>query len=250
MKVKENLENQNLLIFLTVMITLSLWSSGCKRNPKISDSNMVALERLSQNSTVSQDVRDRAQKAIANYTNSTIESEPLLLYVRPLIEFVGSERNKLRITVIDEDNDLIGFGLKEEARETNGAINILLEEEYPVFIHYQGLARVNHYETPFFTRLNEQRKDEEIWSDYIAMDFDAKMKQIKLPHSSGDRLSDTIEYYERVYELWEKTLPPVWISIPDPNTLNVWIYVYDKAGNKSNSVKLVRYTDPSDGQED
>jgi hypothetical protein len=231
------------------MITLSLWFSGCKRNPTNRDTNMVVLERLSQNSAVSQDVRDRTQKAIANYTNSTIEPEPLLLYASPLIELSGSKRNELRITVIDEDNDLIGFGLKEESREADSAINIL-EEEYPLFVHYQGLATVNHYSIPFFTRTNEQRKDEEVWSDYLAMDFDAKMKQIKLPNKTGDWLSDMIEYYEEVYKLWEKTLPPVWISIPDPNTLNVWIYVYDKAGHKSNSLRLVRYTDPSDGRED
>ncbi len=249
MMVQDDIKNQNLFIFWTVMTMLSLWFSGCKRNPKLSDTNMDVLERLSQNSAVSQDVRDRAQKAIANYTNSTIEPEPLLLCASPLIELVGSKRNELRITVIDEDNDIIGFVLKEESREANGAINIL-EEDYPVFVHSPGLAPVNHYPIPFFTRMNEQRKDEKIWFDYLAMDFDAKMDQIKLPHSSGDWLSDKIEYYERVYELWEKTLPPVWISIPDPNTLNVWIYVYDKAGHKSNSVRLVRYTDPSNGQED
>jgi hypothetical protein len=38
---------------------------------------------------------------------------------------------------------------------------------------------------------------------------------------------------------WEDTLPPVWISIPEPNSVVVSLYVYDKAGYRSNEVRLL-----------
>lgn len=232
--------------FLTVfgfgIILLYLWSQGCKRYPKFEDSNMVLLEQMSQNSSLSQDIRDRAQQAMTNYTNNKLDPEPHLLFAWLFEDSLGPERNELDIGVIDEDNDLLGFGLKEELRDPNGAVNIL-EEEYPALVHYQGLATVNVYSIPFFTRTREHRKNEKIWIDYLAIDFDAQMKQTELPHSSGDWFADMEEYSIRTYELWRDSLPPVWVSIPDPNRLTVWAYIYDKAGHKSNSVKLIKYTE-------
>ena len=246
---KSFLEKRILDAFLARLACFTLSTTGCKRNPNFSDSNIAILEQLSQNSSVSQDIRDRAQQAIANYTNSTIEPEPYLLYARILEDAPGPERNELDVAVLDEDKDLLGFGVKEELKDPDGNVHIL-EEEYPAFVHYQGLATVNVYTIPFFTRTNEQRKNEKIWADYVEMDFDTKMEQIKLPNSSRGWFADMEEYNIRLYELWEKSLPPIWISIPDPNKLTVWVYVYDKAGHKSNSVKLVKYTDLKETKRD
>lgn len=241
-------KNRNFFCFIGfVIIFLLLWFIGCKQHPKQGDPNIVILEKLSQNSSVSQDVRDLARQAIANYRNGTIDPKPELLYLSPIIETSESEKNEFIITVIDEDNDLLGLGIKEESRDPNSKIDIL-EEEYPVFVHYPGLTVVNGYSIPFFIRSHEQQKNEKSWTDYLAIDFDTRMKQIKLPYSSGDQFADTEEYFIRVYELWEDTLPLVWISIPDPDRLTVWIYVYDKAGHKSNSMKLVKYIDPNGSQ--
>ena len=49
---------------------------------------------------------------------------------------------------------------------------------------------------------------------------------------------------------WVETLPEVWLSLPDPNKVEVDIYLYDKAGHKSNSVKLIDQTRQNDWQEE
>lgn len=40
------------------------------------------------------------------------------------------------------------------------------------------------------------------------------------------------------HEYWEKKLTPVWISIPEPGKLDVYVYVYDRAGHKSELVEM------------
>jgi len=40
-------------------------------------------------------------------------------------------------------------------------------------------------------------------------------------------------------EYWEETLPSVLVSVPKPNTIEVNVYLYDRAGHKSEPVKLL-----------
>ncbi|OHB66822.1 MAG: hypothetical protein A2Y77_14800 [Planctomycetes bacterium RBG_13_62_9] len=65
----------------------------------------------------------------------------------------------------------------------------------------------------------KQQKDPQQWQDYV--------------NGQGIVISEVrdVEYYRA-------TLPPIWISIPDPDRTSVRLYVYDRAGNRSDPVEM------------
>ena len=71
-------------------------------------------------------------------------------------------------------------------------------------------------------RTANERKDEKLWQEYV----------------SEDPLENIEEYVP-----WEERVPPIYISIPEPDKVDVWIWIYDKAGHKSEPVKLLNYID-------
>ena len=72
---------------------------------------------------------------------------------------------------------------------------------------------------------NGNTKDEEQWKEY--------------EKKSKDQLMN--EFYalkKKANGPFIETLPDIWISIPEPNKINVNLYIYDKKGNVSNPLKL------------
>ena len=72
------------------------------------------------------------------------------------------------------------------------------------------------------------------------MDFDAQVQKMlePLPDLSGGRFSKHFQYTSKIYKFWESSVPPIYISIPASDKINVKIHIYDKAGNVSNTVEL------------
>lgn len=228
-----------LFILLFIFILTSFLFTGCEDNPLFSDPNLDCLKDWSQKPWLTTDAKERFNLAIAKYKNGILDPEPVLLLAF-LSKPIGIEEVSLGIVILDEDKDILRFVIREESQDTNGTAGVL-EEEYPVFVHHPGILGANRYSIPISTRKSGQQKDDKIWTEHLAMDFKTQVKQIKVT-KSGDWLAEESEYWSKLYKLWKDSLPTIYISVHDPNELNVWIQVYDKTGNRSNSIRVIDRT--------
>lgn len=233
--------------FLFVYSITSLLVIGCDTKPKLFDVNMDILEQWSRRPWQDDD-KERLSSAINKYNNKMVDPVPILIFAA-LSKQIEPEKFLLGFAILDEDKDLLGFIIREESNDPNGSI-ITLEEDYPVFAHHPGFIAANMYGFDISIRKDEQRKDEKAWDDHLEMDFVAQVSHLKPPSSSVDWnsvdwMSDDIDTktYDMVYKLWRSSLPTIFISIPNSDNLNISIYVYDRAGNKSNTVELEIYSE-------
>lgn len=74
--------------------------------------------------------------------------------------------------------------------------------------------------TPIQIRNVDQHKDSQRWDKYVK--------------GEGIDINDV-----RLLKYFKETLPTVWISIPEPNAVNVYVYIYDQKGHKSEPIKLL-----------
>jgi hypothetical protein len=194
------------------------------------DPEVYALQMSLQYSWMPADAKKRAQEAMAKYRNDTLDPEPILI-VATLGRSTGIDQVYLHLMVFDECEDLLGFVVREERHAPDGTQSVF-EERYPVFT-YSLMHRVaDVLSIPVHIRDEHQRKDEERWTNYCDTLFPAhteeSMRSEKVPR--GNPVPATH---------WEDTLPPVWISIPEPNNVVVSLYVYAKGGYRSNQVGLL-----------
>jgi hypothetical protein len=232
------LKRQAIFIFLFAGIIIFSLVIRYKKIPKLQDHYMVLFERWSRASWPV-DAKERLRHVIDTYKNKKMDPVPELVYAA-LSKPVGSQEIIIILAVLDEDEDIFGFTVKEESQDTNGTL-VTLEEDYPIFAHCPAVGVVNSYSFGISERSDKQSKNEKLWADHLAMDFDAHMKkQIgpPPPDSSEHWFSKYNQYADQVWQLWESSVPPIYISIPDSDKIHVKIHVYDKAGNVSNTVEL------------
>jgi len=135
------------------------------------------------------------------------------------------ERMFLMLVTYDENADLVGIVIEEERADSNGVRTTILEE-YPVFTHLSDLGVVGFKFIPVLVRDKNQRKPEDQWQKYVSI--------------TRQQLQD--EYMKRLkikYWSWRDTLPQVWVSIPEPNKVDVRLRAYDRAGHLSEGISLV-----------
>jgi hypothetical protein len=73
-----------------------------------------------------------------------------------------------------------------------------------------------------------QRKDERAWQEFV----------LRHEQKSGGPVAGTNRRGSAVPEVQSEESPPVWISIPEPNGVKVFMSVYDRAGNESNKCEI------------
>ena len=132
-------------------------------------------------------------------------------------------REDLHLAVIlyDEDKDVLGLGVHEQYTDPNGRRSERLEE-YPLFVHRQVWEDVVHARSiRVHIRDAGQQKDSQAWEAYVRGE-----------EMNRERVGKSVSYYE-------ETLPPVWISAPDPNRVSVNMYLYDRQGHKSAEVEVL-----------
>jgi len=152
---------------------------------------------------------NRVHKAIAKWKNQTLDPEPILIDAR-LVTPIGKAETVLALCVSDENKDLAGIGIRESSPSV-AKERWLNEEIYPIYHHFSP-AVVSNQMIPVLIRKNGERKDQQRWREYMT-------------HGCA---SDNI--------------PPILVSFPEPNEIEVWIWLYDKAGNKSEPIKLIYFT--------
>ncbi|MHC4144464.1 MAG: hypothetical protein ACYSWW_21005 [Planctomycetota bacterium] len=166
------------------------------------------------------DVMQRAAPALSKWLNPTSDPEPIMFWA--VLARPSKRPETLWLYFIDEDMDAVGFAIEEHYVDAKGARQTRLEE-YPAFAHTQWIDVLGSRMIPVCLRDADQRADKERWNSYVeGTSIDPNMLTSR--------------------DYWKERLPPVWVSIPEPNVVDVNVYVYDRAGNRSESVKLLNPT--------
>lgn len=228
------LDRCTIVLSLLIVNVLLIVGSGCSKDSSESkdfDSVIYVLKESVKNAEVPVDVKKHAELAISKWKNGIIDQKPILVKA-VLGKPKGIDQVLLAFIIFDEDRDTVGFVIKEEYIDSNG-LKTTLEEDYPAYIHCLPFEVADAHWVPVSIRDTGQQKDSQLWQEYIKTDFNELVNE----YSKTDKIS-----LEGFYpgKFWEDTLPPVWVSIPEPDKVNVWVYVYDKAGNKSEAVKLLK----------
>jgi hypothetical protein len=167
------------------------------------------------------DINENYRLALEKYQNNRLDPEPIILFA--MLREYPRNYYSLLVGIFDEDADLLGIIFKEESREPYSTVNTI-EEKYPLFVYEPSPNMNKIYRIPVSIRTDNQRKDEKSWEDYLSKDL--------------GYLREQADNYG-IIDQWKETLPIVWISNPEAGDVTVWIQLYDKAGNKSNFVKLI-----------
>jgi len=206
---------------------------GCRKNPdeKLKASgHAFTVGRLTEVVTRSENpaAQERAKSALAQLNNGIVDTTPILIGAG--LGADGSGEIHLGVTCFDEDEDLRGLRIKERHADPNGGTQVI-DELYPVFASYYTSPP---YVAPAYSvriRTADQRKDESAWKDYMISVLD------ELIRWSVQKERTNIE--DAVSKAPPKpTMPPVWISIPEPNQVRVSISAYDRAGHESESIDV------------
>lgn len=220
-----------LCLFMVIFFLPTL--SGCRKDSSESEKyDPVAwnLTDIVRNPDLPVDVKNRAELAISQWRNDVVDCKPILVHA-VLGKPQGVDKVFLALIIFDEDRDTVGFVIKEEYVDSNG-VHTTLEEDYPAYVHCLPFEVVDAHGVVIQIRDKHQHKDEELWSEYVNTEFE----QLVNKYIRSDDFSIESFYPGR---FWEDTLPPVWVSIPEPNKVDVWVYVYDKAGNRSEAVRCL-----------
>lgn len=197
----ERLVKVPLLIVLLFMICLTL---GCSKEKDVR--RMIAensCKDILDNPAIPQRTRKLARKVLEGWNNRVLDPEPVLIHAG-----YGQKRNKdyrLFLTMSDEEYDIAGIYVREVHKQPDGQI-LTIEEDYPLFVR----SSIGHFQlVRFQERDNHQRKNDKAWANYL----------------------ETGEWGSR-------REPTVWISAPNPPIVEVELWIYDFAGNKSEPVSL------------
>lgn len=151
-----------------------------------------------------------AKKVLNGWNNGVLDPEPVLVHAGYLQE-PNEESHWLFLTMSDEEYNIAGLGIRELHQRPDASV-VVVEEVYPIFPE----PKIGHFQmVKFKERKNlSQRKDSEAWEKYMT--------------SGANRLF----IYRR------KEYPTVWICLPDPPAIKVYLWIYDFAGHMSEPVPL------------
>ena len=203
-----------MLVLLMILPTIT----SCRRDrDPVSENLKLMIKNCSKHLPKSSGEMQRAQLALLKWENRVLDRKPLLMTAL-LTKAIGAENVSIGLITFNEDKDIIGLGIMEKCVDANGLKTFLIEE-YDAFVHWVIRPVLEIHMLPIQIRNAHQRKDNQRWDKYV--------------RGEGIDVNDI-----RNVERWKETLPPVWITLPDPNSTDVYIYIYDNAGNKSDPIQL------------
>lgn len=218
--------NKHLLVKILLFVSfLILTTFGCDKRNACSDPVLDYLGWIVLRSGDRVNMRQRAQLSMSKWKDGVTDPEPFLIDVAMKgADVEDGERMSLMLVIYDEDADYIGCVVEEEYVDSNGVTTTLVEK-YPVFTHLdRGVVRFSF--VPVLLRDKNQRKPEEQWQKYVS----TPLQQLR---------KEYMKRLKKTYWSWHDTLPPVWVSIPEPNKVYVRLRAYDRAGHQSEQINLV-----------
>lgn len=164
------------------------------------------------------ETEQRTRLALSKWQNGVIDPEPILLSVSAR---KSSKTHSVTLSLIayDEDKDLLGIVVEEERSDANGAP---LSEYYPVYAHFRQMDTADTRSIGIQLRGKGDRKDEARWEEYVRSE---EIEETSLKRNARHYMD---------------TMPPVYITVPEPNGVAAWIRLYDGAGNQSARVRIIR----------
>jgi len=202
--------------YLIVIMILCLFCASCKNRDTLNEREVIEKLINQYGLNDDNDVKNNAKIAISEYENQKLDLEPVQIFAR-FSRPIGRNYH-ISLLFYHEASDLLGIGINEKYIDSRGIVNTL-NEEYPVFIFIRPSKGATPWMIPIKIRDSDQLKPEAEWEEYITGE-NIDMNRIQFP------------------EYWSETLPNVWVSIPEPNKVEVEMYIYDKEGNKSNSTTV------------
>jgi hypothetical protein len=194
--------------------------SGCRRDPVV---EWLEYDKEKAKAKGHPDIEQRCVLCLSKWQNRTLDPEPILVTAPLVRTATESGRWYLSLEAFDEDKDTVGVGIREEYTDVNG-LKTGLTEEYAAFVHQMMSEVMRLLICPVQIRDADQRKDAQRWDQYVK--------------GEGIHASRPLSAVR-----WRETLPPVWVSVPEPNRVDVYVYVYDQAGHKSNLLPPLREGD-------
>jgi hypothetical protein len=230
----------SLKYFIGASLFLVVGVLGCKKEPpKTTKGFNLVVEAIQDNvghKWCSPEIKERADLAISLWRNGNVDPKPILIQAI-ISKYEDQDQIYLTVSVFNEEVDTLGFGIREEHTKEDGTKKVL-EEVYPIFVHLpQTMVEDLTRNIPVNIRTTFQRKDEKLWREYVVADYIKLKREYIRKHKNSSRSARDV-----YYSAYPETLPSVWISLPDPNKVDVTIWVYDKDGHKSDSVELLDLT--------
>jgi hypothetical protein len=223
------------ILFLSIATIILIILVGCKKEnvdlEEVMDhSARDLLTSAAKKTAWPSDVRSRAKSALEKLDNGILDTEPIL--VQAIIDVVEPNNEPaLFIIFFDENKDLRGLRIKERYTNSDRSTTTI-EEDYPVFVNTLDTIVAAYVRFPIHIRDKDQRKDKCAWLEYANRNLDELIHlNIDERHrDSSDTRPQGIPF--------EKT-PPIYISVPDPNRVDVEASIYDREGNESDSIDLI-----------
>jgi len=224
--------NKYIFFVITVIVAIAMHIAGCRKKSGLDEDPVVyAIRKSVKSPRFPQIVRDRADLAVSKWRNGVLDEKPILINACLNRYEPNPIPESMALTVYSEQKKkIIGFGIKEEHIKENGQRDII-EEKYPAFIHRPLDEIANVWAVQIDIRTSDERKDEEIWEKFI------ESNEIADEYKKYDELVNS----RKLRAILPVSFPIVWVSIPEPNEVNVLIWVYDKDGNESEPVELLDF---------
>jgi hypothetical protein len=172
--------------------------------------------------------QERAKAALLELRNTVVDTKPI--FVCAMLAFEDPNEFRLWFTCFDEGRDLRGIRLREQQEDVKGIVTTL-EEDYPIFLDLPKSLTVEQRLIPVRIRDAHQRKDELSWLRYENYRLNALIQETLAKdkrNASGTALR----------QMPDMEMPPIYVSIPDPNRVRVEICAYDRAGQKSDWIEV------------
>jgi len=171
---------------------------------------------------IASEVESRYEIAIDMWKNGKDDGDNPVLLSAMLVEDCKGN-HELRIRTFDEDGDIIGFGVQEKKGEKN--IQVV---EYPIGYHRERYYRENDILDPFDDIIVPVKICSSIGQCQLKKDVDLWGKFVQ---------TEDMNWRE------SKEMPLVWIPISGTGkNKEVYIYAYDRQGNKSKPIVLYYWT--------
>lgn len=201
---------------LSYLLVLTCCLTGCKDkdidiNALRRDSSIKYCKSLLDNPKISVRTKDLASLALKNWEKKVSNPNPIL--IRALLGTTRDEsKTYLCLGISDGIGNVIGIGIRERHIQSNGEVAII-EETYPAF-EFGELRKTSDRLVPVVIRKNNERKSDIEWDDYLKSKPLSKNLSTKRP------------------------IPELRVSIPKPGNIEVEIWIYDRAGHKSETIPL------------
>lgn len=188
------------------------------------------LEAIAQDTEVPADARERARAARDRLRTRTAQGLPT---PEPILIRVSLCRTTdlaicLNVIGVDQDLDTVGLRIKEASTTPDGQITSLTEN-YPIYLRARGPYFEMDPLFPITIRNHGQRRDDDAWETFLIDSYDLAERR-----RSGEKAD------QRRYG---KTMPPVWISKPEPDKVRVFVCLYDRQRHESDYVEVENLLD-------